>query len=123
MMLFVVRLESLQDLDRLLDTRFCDLDLLEAPRQVPVPLKIAAILVIGGRADAAQCAGSEAGLRMFEASIEPPLVAPAPTMVWISSMNRTAPGCFLRAFSTAFKRSSNWPRNLVPANTAPMSRE
>ena len=61
-MLFVVRLQSLQDLDRLFDTGFCDLDLLEAPRQGPVPLKIAAILVIGGRADAAQCAGSEGGL-------------------------------------------------------------
>ena len=32
------------------------------------------------------------GLRMFDASIEPPLVAPAPTTVWISSMNRMAPG-------------------------------
>ena len=33
---------------------------------------------------------ASAGLRMFEASIVPPLTAPAPTMVWISSMKRIA---------------------------------
>ena len=30
------------------------------------------------------------GLRMLEASMQPLLVAPAPTMVWISSMKRIA---------------------------------
>ena len=34
---------------------------------------------------------ASAGFRMLEASIEPPLVAPAPMTVWISSMNRIAP--------------------------------
>ena len=38
---------------------------------------------------------ASAGLSMFEASIEPPWVAPAPTMVWISSMKRMAPGRLL----------------------------
>jgi hypothetical protein len=33
-----------------------------------------------------------AGFSRFEASIAPPLVAPAPITVWISSMNSTAPG-------------------------------
>jgi hypothetical protein len=33
---------------------------------------------------------ARAGLRRFEASIEPPVVAPAPTSVWISSMKRIA---------------------------------
>ena len=36
-----------------------------------------------------------AGLIRFEASMTPPEVAPAPIRVWISSMNRMAPGCFL----------------------------
>ena len=40
---------------------------------------------------------ASAGLRMFDASIEPPLVAPAPTMVWISSMNRIAFGVLAAA--------------------------
>ena len=33
-----------------------------------------------------------AGFNRFEASIAPPEVAPAPITVWISSMNRMAPG-------------------------------
>ena len=40
---------------------------------------------------------ASAGLRMFEASIEPPDAAPAPMMVWISSMKRIAPGFCLSA--------------------------
>ena len=35
---------------------------------------------------------ARAGLSRFDASIEPPEVAPAPITVWISSMNRIAPG-------------------------------
>ena len=38
-----------------------------------------------------------AGLSMFEASIVPPLTAPAPTMVWISSMKRIAFGFSISA--------------------------
>jgi hypothetical protein len=38
------------------------------------------------------------GLIRLEASMTPPEAAPAPIMVWISSMNRIAPGCF---FSSA----------------------
>ncbi len=33
-----------------------------------------------------------AGFSRLEASIAPPEVAPAPITVWISSMNRIAPG-------------------------------
>ena len=33
-----------------------------------------------------------AGFSRFEASMAPPDVAPAPITVWISSMNRIAPG-------------------------------
>ena len=55
---------------------------------------------------------ASAGLRRFEASMVPPQVAPAPTMVWISSMKRIASGSFSSALSTALRRSSNSPRNL-----------
>ena len=50
------------------------------------------------------------GLRMLDASIEPPLVAPAPTTVWISSMNRMAPGVASSSEMTFFSRSSKSPR-------------
>ena len=53
--------------------------------------------------------------------MEPPLVAPAPTMVWISSMNSTACGIVSRSAMTAFRRASKSPRNLVPASSPPMS--
>ncbi len=54
--------------------------------------------------------------------MEPPLVEPAPTMVWISSMNRMAPGTLPRSVMTPFSRCSKSPRYLVPASSAPMSR-
>lgn len=44
------------------------------------------------------------------ASIAPPLVAPAPITVWISSMNSTACGSFSSSLTTAFSRSSKSPR-------------
>ena len=50
------------------------------------------------------------GLMRFARSIVPPVVAPAPTIVCISSMKRTGRGFFLRAPMTALKRSSKSPR-------------
>jgi hypothetical protein len=64
---------------------------------------------------------ASAGLMMFEASIVPPLTAPAPTMVWISSMNRIAFSFFCQLAMTALSRCSNSPRYFVPASSAPMS--
>ena len=53
-----------------------------------------------------------------------PSVFPAPTILWISSINKMIrPSLFLTSFSTAFNRSSNSPRNLAPAINAPMSNE
>ena len=40
----------------------------------------------------------------------PPLVAPAPITVWISSMNRMAFGCASSSFTTCLIRSSKSPR-------------
>ena len=53
---------------------------------------------------------ASAGFSRLEASIAPPEVAPAPITVWISSMNRIAPGCASSSASTAFSRSSKSPR-------------
>ena len=61
------------------------------------------------------------GLSMLLASIAPS-AAPAPTTVCSSSMNRmTCPAASVISFSTALSRSSNSPRYLAPATSAPMS--
>jgi len=62
-----------------------------------------------------------AGLKMFEASIAPS-AAPAPTMVWSSSMKRMMFRARLISSITALIRSSNWPRYLVPATIRARSR-
>ncbi len=53
---------------------------------------------------------ARAGFSRLDASIAPPLVAPAPITVWISSMNSTALGCASSSVTTAFSRSSKSPR-------------
>ena len=61
------------------------------------------------------------GLSRLEASIAPS-AAPAPTTVCSSSMNRTTwPSESLISLSTALRRSSNSPRYLAPAMSAPRS--
>ena len=55
------------------------------------------------------------GFKMLPASIAPS-VLPAPTNMWISSINRIIlPSCSLTSFNTAFNLSSNSPRYLAPA--------
>ena len=63
------------------------------------------------------------GLISVARSIVPPVVAPAPTVEWISSMNRIGIGRFASALMTALKRSSKSPRKRVPASSAPVSSE
>ena len=70
-----------------------------------------------------QCSSPRAsmGLSMLPASMAPSAL-PAPTMVCSSSMNsRMRPLLCLISCSTAFRRSSNSPRYLAPASSAPMS--
>ena len=63
------------------------------------------------------------GFKRLPASIEPS-VLPAPTIVCNSSIKRIiCPSDFLTSFSTAFRRSSNSPRYLAPAISAPISKE
>jgi len=65
---------------------------------------------------------ASAGLSMLEASTEPS-EAPAPTTVWISSMNRIIwPSALVTSFKTAFSLSSNSPRYFAPAIKAPISK-
>ena len=71
-----------------------------------------------------QCSSPRAsiGLSRLPASIAPS-AAPAPTTLCSSSMNsRIRPWAALISCSTAVRRSSNSPRYLAPATTAPMSR-
>ena len=64
---------------------------------------------------------ASAGFSMLAASIAPS-AAPAPTSVCSSSMNRmTSPCDSSISLSTAFRRSSNSPRYLAPAISAPRS--
>ena len=66
---------------------------------------------------------ANAGFKILAASIAPS-PPPAPTRVWISSMNRTiSPSAAVTSFTTDFNRSSNSPLYLAPAINAPISRE
>mmetsp|Transcript_19243 Transcript_19243/g.48695 ORF Transcript_19243/g.48695 Transcript_19243/m.48695 type:complete len:208 (-) Transcript_19243:629-1252(-) len=69
------------------------------------------------------CPLARRGLRRLDASMEPS-VAPAPTTVWISSMNMMIwPSASVTSLITALRRSSNSPLYFAPATSAPMSRE
>ena len=61
------------------------------------------------------------GFRIEAASIAPS-AAPAPTSVWISSMNRMMSPRVRISLSTFFSRSSKSPRYREPATSAPRSR-
>src|SRR5438045_567128 len=61
------------------------------------------------------------GLSIFEASTDPS-AAPAPTIVWSSSMNKMISPCeSVTSFKKALSRSSNSPRNFAPATIDPIS--
>ena len=63
------------------------------------------------------------GFRRLLASIAPPL-APAPTTVCISSMNKIIfPSESVTFLRTDLSLSSNSPRNFAPDISAPMSKE
>ena len=65
---------------------------------------------------------ARAGLNIFDAS-KLPVAPPAPTIVWISSINRIISLFFSNSFITAFILSSNWPLYLVPATKLAKSSE
>ena len=101
--------------------RLADEHRLEAPLERRVLLDVLAILVERGRADARSSPRASIGLSRLAASIAPS-ASPAPTIVCSSSMKRMIrPSASAISLSTALSRSSNSPRNLVPATSAPMS--
>ena len=53
MIVLEIRLQALEDRDRVLDRRLVDVDLLEAPHQRAVLLEMLAVFLVGGRAHAA----------------------------------------------------------------------
>ena len=57
-----VRLEPLEDLDRVRNGRLVDVDLLEPAHQRAVLFEVLPVFLVGGRADAAQRAGGQRGL-------------------------------------------------------------
>ena len=61
-----------------------------------------------------------AGFRMLAASSEPS-AEPAPISEWISSMKTISSLLSLSSFRIPFRRSSNWPRYLVPATISDRS--
>ena len=64
---------------------------------------------------------ARAGFSKFDISSPPPFVAPAPTIVWISSIKTIASSCSATSSITSFRRFSKSPRYFVPAIIAPMS--
>ena len=65
---------------------------------------------------------ASAGLRMLAVS-RLPCVEPAPTMVWISSMKMIVSFALRSSSSSCCMRSSNSPRNFVPATSDETSSE
>jgi hypothetical protein len=83
----VALLEAAQDGDRVLLAGLVDQHLLEATLQRRVLLDVLAVLVRVVAPTQCSSPRARAGLSMLPASMEPSAL-PAPTMVWISSMNR-----------------------------------
>ncbi len=60
---FEIGLEALHDLDRIIDRRLIDVDLLEATDQSPVLFEELAVFLVGGRTDAADLPGGQGRLQ------------------------------------------------------------
>ena len=114
--------QAAQDRDRLLDRRLVHHHRLEAPLERRVLLDVLAVLVERGRADRVELAAGQHRLEQVGRVHRALGGARRPTTVWSSSMNRiTRPSLSLISLRTALSRSSNSPRNLEPAMSAPRS--
>jgi hypothetical protein len=91
------------------DRRLGHLDRLEAALQRGVLLDVLAVLVEVVAPMVCSSPRASIGLRMLAASIAPS-AAPAPTSVWISSMNSTMSPRVRISLSTFLRRSSKSPR-------------
>ena len=118
---FVARLEAAEDGDRVLDGRLADEHRLEAALERGVLFDVLAILVERRRADAAQLAAGQGRLEQVGGVAAAFGRAGADDGVQlVDEQDDVAARRALRV-STALSRSSNSPRNFVPAISAPMS--
>src|ERR1019366_7146920 len=116
-------LEAAEDRDGIGDGRLRDDHGLEAALERRVLLDSLPVLVERRRADAAELAPGGRRLEPVGGVHRTLPPAPAPTIVWSSSMKRMIrPADVSTSLRTALRRSSNSPRYLAPATRAPMSR-
>ena len=109
-MLFVIGLQAAQNLDRVFHARFGTSifwNRRTRARSFSKYERYSLYVVEPMHFSVPPC---RAGFSRFDASIEPPLVAPAPMTVWISSINSTASSCCSSSVTTALRRSSKSPR-------------
>ena len=118
----VALLQAAQDRDGRLDRRLAHHHRLEAPLEGRVLLDVLAVLVERGRADARSSPRASIGLSRLAASTAPS-AAPAPDdrVQLVDEEDDLALGVLRSPCSTALRRSSNSPRYLAPASSAPMS--
>ena len=119
----VALLQAAQDGDGVLDRRLVHQDRLKAPLEGGVLLDVLAVLVERGGADAVQLAAGQHGLEHVAGVHRALGRAGADHGVQLvdEEDDRALRHC-LTSFSTALSRSSNSPRYLAPATSAPMSR-
>ncbi len=122
MIRFKTVFKTTQDGDGIFHGRLLHHDPLETTLQCRILFNVFAVFVKGRGADAVAVRRvASIGLSRLAASIDPS-VFPAPTRLWISSMNRMMPpSAFFTSSNTAFRRSSNSPRYFAPAIRAPIS--
>ena len=119
---FVALAQTAQDGNRVLDGRLLDDDRLEAALQRGVLLDVLAVLVEGRGADAVQLAARQHRLEQVAGIHRAFCRAGADDGVQlVDEQNDLAGRIDCTSLSTAFRRSSNSPRNLAPATSAPMS--
>ena len=118
----VARLQAAEDGDRVFDRRLADVDRLEAALQGGVFFDVLAILVERRGADAAQLAAGQGRLEQVGGVAAPFGPAGADDRVQLVDEEDHVAGAASTSRSTALSRSSNSPRNFVPATSAPMSR-
>ena len=115
--------EAAQDRDRLLDRRLVDDDRLEAALQRGVLLDVLAVLVEGRRADRVELAARQHRLEQVARVHRAFGGAGAHDGVELVDEEDDSPSASLISLRTALRRSSNSPRYLAPAISAPRSSE
>ena len=117
----VFLLEPAQDRDCFLHRRLVHEHRLETPRERGILLDVLAILVERGRADAVQLAARKRGLEHVRGVHRPFGLAGADQRVQLVDEEDDVALQLATSCSTAFSRSSNSPRYLAPASSAPRS--